>query len=757
MKKFLLTGIFFTTLSLLMLEICLTRIFSVTMWYHFAFLAVSLAVFGIGVSGQVVYLCGSVFKIENIKIYSLLCAVSFIPVLLLSLYVSLPLEVSYKSVPVLAAVYVLCALPFFLGGLCVALVFSQYHDSAAYIYFADLLGAGTGCILVVFILNTVGGPPTLLVISLLCGIGTISFANPSKKNVSLLLISGIIITSTLHYNTETQFLDVKKAKGVPQDHIIHAEWNAISRVSVFKLGAPFPGWALSETWKGGIVDNMGLDIDANAFSPIVKYADPQKECLLYDIPAVPYFIKQGDALIIGSGGGRDIVTALLTNCHVTAVEINPAIVNITNDLYGDYSGHIYDKVETHIEDGRSFIEHTDKTYDIIQMSLVDTWAASASGAYALSETYLYTVEAFTEYLTHLNPDGILAVTRWIFETPQQTLRLVSVGKEALFKTGVTNSEYHMVIVKNQRVATFLLKKSPFTEKEIRDIEDLCENLHFDIVYTPLTKNDPVFTELITTGTPEKFFKEYPLNVSPTTDDTPFFFYTVRVSDLPKLLSLNLESESFKNNVALLWLFRLIIISGVLIIGVLLVPLAFFNPLKDISVLYFAFLGLGFMFVEIPLLQEFMLIMGHPTYSLSVILFSLLVFGGIGSYFSKNIPFKKIKGVILYIMGLIVCYIILFPMFTEYLFAFTIETRILSSVVLTAFLGIAMGIPFPAGIKYLGSKNPAAVPWAWGINGAASVMGSALAVFVAINFGFSIAFLCGTIIYGLAVVITVIAR
>lgn len=757
MKKFLLIGIFFTTLSLLMLEISLTRIFSVTMWYHFAFLAVSLAVFGIGASGQVVYLFDSVFTIEKIKIYSLLCAVSCIPVLLLSLYVSLPLQLSYESIPVLAAVYIICALPFFFGGLCVALAFSQYHTSAAYIYVADLLGAGTGCILVILILNTVGGPPTLLVISLICATGTVFFANPSKKNILLLLITGIIITSTLHYNTGTQFLDVKKAKGVPQDHIIHAEWNAISRVSVFELGAPFPGWALSETWEGNIVENMGLDIDANAFSPIVKFEDPQKKCLLYDIPAVPYHIKQGDTLIIGSGGGRDIVTALLKDCNVTAVEINPAIIRITNELYGEYSGHIYDKVETHIEDGRSFIEHTDKTYDIIQMSLVDTWAASASGAYALSETYLYTVDAFTEYINHLNSDGILSVTRWIFETPQQTLRLVSVGKAALHQTGITNSEHHMVIVKNQRVATFLLKKSPFTEKEIHAIENLCKNLHFDIVYTPLTKNNPVFTELITTDTPQKFFKEYPLDISPTTDDTPFFFYTVRVSDLPELLSLNLESESFKNNVALLWLFRLILISGVLIIIVLLVPLAFFNPLKDVTVLYFAFLGLGFMFVEIPLLQKFMLVLGHPTYSLSVILFSLLIFGGIGSYFSKNIPFKKMKGVIGYIMLLLSCYIVFLPVLIEYLFSFSIGIRVIASVALTACLGIAMGMPFPAGITYLGSKNPAAVPWAWGINGAASVLGSALAVFVAINFGFSLAFLCGIIIYGLATVITVIVR
>jgi hypothetical protein len=432
------------------------------------------------------------------------------------------------------------------------------------------------------------------------------------------------------------------------------------------------------------------------------------------------------------------------------VEINPTVVAVTNDMYGEYSGHIYDSVELHIEDGRSFIEHSSEKYDIIQMSLVDTWAASASGAYALSETYLYTAEAFTEYLEHLEDDGILSVTRWIFETPQQTLRLVSLGREALERSGVYNAAAHIIILRNGPAATFLLKKTPFTEEEIQSMEDICNYLQFEIVYTPKTRNNPIFAQLITTDNPEKFFEAYALNVSPTTDDKPFFFYTVTLSDLPDLVSLNLESESFKNNIALLWLFRLIIISFLLVVLFFVLPPLVYAKRASVTAMgYFAFLGVGFMFVEIPLLQKFMLFLGHPTYSLSVVLFSLLVSGGIGSYVTNYLSLKKVQIVMGYLMGVILLYVVIFPAISHEMFSLTIFKRIVISIFMTSLLGIAMGMPFPSGIQALGRTLPSSIPWAWAINGAASVLGSALAVFVGINLGFSYAFICGVVFYGAA--------
>jgi hypothetical protein len=670
-------------------------------------------------------------------------------VFLLSLYVSLPLDISYESLPLLLITYLGCSLPFFFGGLCISLVLLHRSEHVSVIYFSDLVGSGVGCVLVIFVLNAAGGPPSVLVAALCALVGT-GFFSPTKKAVLAVGVGSLLLMSILLYDQQRDIFDIRMAKGFSQKHITTSEWNSLSRVAVFDLGAPFYGWAQSETWTGDVVDNKGIDIDANAFSPIVKFADEQKLSLLYDVTAVPFHIKTGHILIIGSGGGRDIVTALLFDNTVTAVEINPLIVELVNTEYGDYSGHIYDQVHYSIGEGRSFLEHSSDRYDVIQMSLVDTWAASASGAYALSESYLYTVEAFSAYLTHLTDDGMLSISRWIFDTPQQTLRLVSLAREALHREGIDNAASHIVVVRNGRVATFLLKRTPFTQDEISRVENLCKDMHFEIVYTAYHHNDPVFTELITTDDPETFFNEYPLNVSPPTDDIPFFFYTIKVSDLPQLLSLNLESESLKNNLALLWLSRLIIISCIVVLLFFLIPTGFYTrTLLDRKLLvYFTVLGIGFMCVEIPLMQKFMLILGHPTYAVSVVLFSLLVSGGIGSYLTQRL-WKKVGLAILYLMVMIVVCTAGFSVLADYFLKGSFMVRVASAVAVTSGLGIAMGMPFPAGIKVADSVSHAAIPWVWSINGAASVLGSALAVFVGINFGFSVALLSGAACYALA--------
>jgi hypothetical protein len=753
MKKSWYIGIFFTTMSLLMLEISLTRIFSVTMWYHFAFLAVSLAVFGMGTGGLAVYLFPSRVNIKNLQYYSFLCGLSFVVVLILSMYVSLPLDMSYTWLPVLLLTYTTCSLPFFFGGMTLSLLLLHESKKVSSLYFSDLLGSGTGCFIVISILNTAGGPPSLLIIALCALTGTFFFGYHKKKFVGGVLLVAVLFGGALLYNGYNEFLDIKMAKGFSQHHITTSEWNCMSRVAVFELGAPFYGWALSETWTGDVVNNLGMDIDANAFSPIVNYKDPLKESLLYDVTAVPFHIKTGDVLIIGSGGGRDVVTAQLFPNTVTAVEINPLIVDLVTTAYGDYSGHLYDQVPVYVQEGRNYLEHSQNTYDIIQMALVDTWAASASGAYALSETYLYTVEAFSEYREHLDKEGILSISRWIFDTPQQTLRLVSLGKEALKREGIDDASSYMVIVRNKRVATFLMKKTPFTRKEIEKIAALCDKMQFEILYSIYHQNDPVFTELITTDDPDTFFAQYPLHVEPSTDDHPFFFYTVKGSDLPQLLSLDLESESLKNNVALLWLFRLIIISCVLVFLFLLIPPVFFakKSLDRKLMGYFALLGLGFMFVEIPLMQKFMLILGHPVYALSVVLFSLLCSGGIGSYLTNKLSKKGVAVFMVYLIILVFVYTAGFSVLTETFLGSSFTVRVVVSVLLTSALGVAMGMPFPAGIKIADSVSHAAIPWVWGINGATSVLGSALSVFVGINVGFSAALVAGAVFYGLALV------
>jgi hypothetical protein len=748
MEKSRYAGIFFTTLSLLMLEITLTRIFSVTMWYHFAFLAVSLAVFGIGTGGLAVHLFPHRFSLQYLHVYSFLCSLSIILVLIPSLFVSIPLDPSHESLHLFMIIYIFCSLPFFFGGLCLASLLLYHSESVSLIYFSDLSGSGMGCLLIIPILNTVGGPPTLLMVALFSFLGTAVFSLPHKKFLSLTMLCLLCVGGSVSYPPIGDQLDIRTAKGFSQSHISVSEWNTLSRVAVFELGAPFPGWSMSSTWTGEVVDNLGMDIDANAFSPIVSYADTRKESLLYDITAVPYHLHPQRVLIIGTGGGRDIVTAQFFTSDITAVEINPLIVSLVNDRYGAYSGHIYDQVDLHIVEGRGFLEHTRGQYDLIQMALVDTWAASASGAYALSEAYLYTVEAFSTCLSRLDDQGVLSVSRWIFDTPQQTLRLVSLAREALHLTGIDTPSDHIIVVRNGRVATFLLKKTPFSTREIQTVEELCTFMNFEIVYTPEHHRDPLFTRLITTDDPVLFYQSYPLDVSPTTDDNPFFFYTIKSSEISSLISMDLESESFKNNVSLLWLGRLLLISFILVLFFfLVVPAIVVKKFVNKSMLaYFALLGLGFMCVEIPLMQKFTLYLGHPTYAVSVVLFSLLISGGAGSFLTRRhtIDIRVVSG---YIIVMLCLYTIVFWGGTVDLFQYSWGERMVLAVGMTCALGIAMGMLFPLGILSVSRHHQESIPWMWAINGATSVLGSVIALLVAIHTGFTSAILLGAVSYG----------
>jgi hypothetical protein len=747
MEKSRYAGIFFTTLSLLMLEITLTRIFSVTMWYHFAFLAVSLAVFGMGTGGLAVHLFPHRFPLHYLHVYSFLCSLSVLLVLLPSLWVSIPLDPSYESLHLFFIIYAFCTLPFFFGGVCLASILRHHPTSVGLIYFSDLSGSGMGCLLIIPVLNMIGGPSTLLLVSLFSFMGTVAFTLSHKRFLSLTVICLLCVGGSISYPPLEDQLDIRTAKGFSQSHINTSEWNALSRVAVFELGAPFPGWSLSSAWEGEVVDNLGMDIDANAFSPIVSYADSRKDSLLYDITAVPYYLHPHHVLIIGTGGGRDIVTAQFFTSDITAVEINPLIISLVNDRYGAYSGHIYDQVDLHIAEGRGFLEETPEQYDLIQMALVDTWAASASGAYALSEAYLYTVEAFSTCLSRLHDQGVLSVSRWIFDTPQQTLRLVSLGREALHEMGIDRASHHIIVVRNGRVATFLLKKTPFADSEIQTIEELCTAMNFEIVYTPLNHKDPLFSQLITTEDPSAFYRSYPLDVSPTTDDNPFFFYTVKPSQISQLISMDLESESFKNNVSLLWLIRLLIISLILVVVFfLLIPAQLLKKSINKAMLaYFALLGLGFMCVEIPLMQKFTLYLGHPTYAISVVLFSLLISGGIGSFLTRKltIDIRLVGG---YIMGMLCIYAFIFQVGFIDLFEYSWAGRMVLAVGMTCALGLAMGMPFPLGILSV-SHDRESIPWMWAINGATSVLGSVLALLVAIHAGFTDAVFLGVLCYG----------
>jgi len=484
------------------------------------------------------------------------------------------------------------------------------------------------------------------------------------------------------------------------------------------------------------------------------------------------------ALVIGTGGGRDLLSALVFGAtSVDGVEINPIIVNdVMRERFREYSGGVYDRPNVHVavEDGRSFVRRSPDRYDIIQASLVDTWAATAAGAYTLTENTLYTVEAFNDYLDHLNDDGMLTITRWVADG----LRLVSLAQEACAARGWSAAE-RLAIVRQDRVATFLLKKSPFTAAETARLRSVAGELGFDVLYAPdaigadaaggAAASDAQFTvpaadvvvdgastgdyaRLILAADREQFYDGYRSDIRPTTDDRPFFFHTTKLEHQFEVAFG--KSMLFGNGLSAL--LTLLGISAALVALFVIGPLLLTSRGTAASggslawLAYFGALGAGFMLIEVSVLQRFVLLLGHPVYSLTVTLFSVLLGTGIGSIASRYVDPAKLQRTtqlaILGVVGVAILGVVALPSIIRTAITAGHEARIALTVLMILPAGILMGIPLPAGVRLMSARHAALVPWAWGMNGALSVIGATLAVFVAMNWGFSVTLLAGAAVY-----------
>jgi hypothetical protein len=499
-------------------------------------------------------------------------------------------------------------------------------------------------------------------------------------------------------------------------------------------------------------------------------------------PALANVLRpHGEYAIIGPGGGVDVLRAVANGSpSVTGIEINPIIANtIMRGRYADYSYHLYERpnVHIHVTDGRSFVRNAPQQYDVVQMTLVDTWASTAAGAFALSENNLYTVEAFEEYFAHLKPDGIIAITRWEFQKPREALRVVSVAMEALHRLGVQNPAKNFIVISEGAldedgipVAVFA-KKSAFTAEEEAAVQShLAGHPVLLALHLPSAPQNNPFSALIASNDPQTFAHSYAYNVAPVTDNAPFFFFTLKLKHL-------LHSEGYekgidwKVNLGVVVLGMVLIISLVAVCGFLLVPLA----LKTggarhhaTSLLYFVAVGLGYILVEIAFIQRFVLFLGHPTYALTVVVFLLLLSSGAGSLASRKWLSNKSSPALplLLIIAAIVLYVFVLPSLLSSLVGLPVLTKLVMSGALLIPLGFAMGMPFPTGLRALASfpapefptkagtdAQQSSVEWAWAMNAASSVLGSVLAMVIAIQFGLSVTLACGAVAYLLAFVLT----
>ncbi len=757
-------GIFLLTLSVLVLELGLTRLFSATMYYHFAFMAISLALFGSGASGVFIYIIQNKLDKEKTGRWLSLSAMLFSVSVLFALYVifdnSLTFETGFENYLRLSKIYAATSLAFFLAGCAVTLAIMRLAEDISRLYLFDLAGAALGCLLLIPVLNFIGAINTVIGVSVVGAISAILFSRSTKGHhitfaISVLL--AIALAGFAVYNTYTKTIDIRKSKGFEETQVLFSKWNSFSRITV----------------EGDLEKHIEIKIDADAATGIV-YDGPNTERHQNEkggIHSLAYHLKpNANVAIIGPGGGYDVATALVFGArHITAVEINPIIAQdvMSSEPFKTYNGGIYQhpKVQLEVDEGRSFIRRSSDRYDVLQATMVDTWAATAAGAFSLTENNLYTVEAFKDYAKHLTDDGVLTMTRWYFEPPDQLLRLLSLTRVMMQDLNINNPERHVMLVRyvsgnsDRTPATFLFKKSEFTDAEVKTIETICAANSMVLLYTPLTQPDNVFTRMMQAADPATVWNAFETNVQPTHDNNPFFFNSLRPSNLGRALSG--AGEWQKTNLGTFVLFVLFGITTVLVLLFILVPLLLVRKRASANnrqgrmsfLFYFACLGAGFIIVEVAMIQKFILFLGHPVYSLAVILFSLLTFSALGSYLSGRFAQANLKAtlvkLILALVVLVVVYILILPPIFYGLVWLPHPARIIIAVVLMAPLAIIMGMPMPIGIKLLAKHSPEIIPWAWGVNGATSVMGSVAALVIAILTGFNQALIVGAGIYLLA--------
>ncbi|WP_020676009.1 hypothetical protein [Geopsychrobacter electrodiphilus] len=778
-------GIFILCMSTLMYELLLTRIFSVLMWYHFASMAISLALFGLGAAALFVYLRPDWFSAGRLwqpGFFALAAGLSTLLLFGVFLWFRADPQFGFRILSffhqpfyqpfqqgnvrqsfelsqllLLALLYLATALPFFFSGLVVTLLFGHYHQHLGRLYFFDLLGAGSGCLLIILILNLVGGITGLLVVGICFILGAFLLSSPQGSMRRFLPIFALLLLALAVGNQVGRFADIHFVRGRYEPNLLWRSWNSFSRVAVYPAQAEEMGraWGLSRNYRGPVPDQLGMVVDDTGYTTMYRWKG--EETLRFfrqNVINLAYLLRpDAESLIIGPGGGKDVLTALANGARrIVPVEINPLIVEAVNERFADFTGALYRRpgIELQIAEGRSYIRRTTDRFDIIQASAVFGRMPPAAGAFTLSENNLYTLEAFQDYWDHLKPHGVLTISRFIFE--RETLRLVSLGLELLKREGITNPAEHIAVIKERGLANFMLKKSPFSKDELQNLRDIARKQDYDIVYLPgEEKGDKTFKALISSNGSDKFYQDFPFDITPTDDNRPFFYYMLKPASFMNLFSFP-ERSPFEDR-AILVLRNLLLVTASLVGLVFGLPLLLNRKKGGTGVValrrasYFSCLGLGFMMIEIGLLRRFILFLGQPIYSLAVILFSLLIFSGIGSRLSASKSGDRtfLRRILLALVLLIPIYCYLLPGVLSSMVGLSLLMRCLIAILLLVPLALLLGMPLPLGMALL-HHDGSAVPWSWGINGAASVLGTILAVIVAMNFGFNVTILMGAGFY-----------
>jgi hypothetical protein len=754
-----LLGISLVCFANLLLEVVLTRMFSAMMYYHFTFLAISLALLGLGASGVYVYIHSDRFSGLAVEPELARYARRFAwaTVLALAYVVANPVAetteragdvtLSHYVVLRLVLLILVTVLPFFYAGMVVSLGIATYRRSVNRVYAFDLFGAACAAVLAGLLLRALGGPSVVVLVSVAASLAAALFAGSGRARLLPFLASALLLVASA---TTSLFAlpPIKAEAGQP----LFEAWNAFSRVTVVPL-------------RSGALE---IQMDAAAATRVSSLESvPPREGTVSALGLVLYEGAAPEVLVIGPGGGLDVAHALQAGARrVTAVDINPLITRtVMSERFKAESGSLYQdpRVDLVTGEGRSFVRRSRARYDLIQATLIDTWAATSAGAFALTENNLYTLEAFDDYFDHLTPRGVLAFCRYYRGDPE-TARLIVLATAALERRGVPagRGRGHLYVAFKRGLAITLAKDTAFTQGELDRLDGASQAGGFTVVLSPRTSGQSDLERLVDGGAGGEAVRSYPLDISPPTDDRPFFFYFGRARDRVDLGG-RLSAARLRNPA--LWVLTAVALTvTVLVVVFVFVPLGMYRMSTlhargreahfrhGLGLAYFALIGLAFMVVEIGLMQKLVLFLGHPTYAFITVVSAMLVGGSTGALAAEKWAGGDPGRLVLRAGAALAVVVVVVAFASDALrsaIVWPIAARIATAFLAAFALGVMMGVMLPTGVRILSIRDAPLVPWAWGVNGGMSVIATVAATVAAIHFGFTPTLVGGAVLYALA--------
>ena len=776
MSSFLL-GLFLLCASTLMYEVVLTRLMSVTSWYYLAFVSLSMAMFGMTAGALFIQLRPEWFAEGQIRRRLAQSAVGAAIALPLSLVtmLSIPVDISLALQTVFSFIIfsVVISVPFFFSGVAVCISLTRSPYPMGRVYFTDLAGAAFGCLASVILLNVIDAPSAIFVIAALLFVSAAAYGTHAEESLlrkrSLYAAVAMVVFAVANASTVHGIQPIWSKGSIDRRTGILAEqWNSISKVraTLPTIGMPMMHGP-SPKMPVASVEEIALNIDNDAGTAITRFDGDLKRLdhLRYDVTSVGAQLRSGGTgAVIGVGGGRDVLNCAAQGFkRIVGIEVNSAIVNLASKRFESFSG--FSKIpgfELHNDEGRSYLTRSGERFDLIQASLVDTWAATSAGAMTLSENALYTVDGWQVFYKHLKPGGVITFSRWFEGTERaQTFRLYSVARAMLLSEGVANPEAHLVLISSGRVATLLASNQPFSQADMDKLKSIVSEMAFTTIVMP---GEPVKVPELQRIIAARNLDELAalregsvVDYSPTFDSSPFFFNAVHIKNIPELAKQGGHGSNLR---AILFLLAFMFAALVLVLVTIILPAKILNARTDGApkplygaVAYFVSIGLGFMLVEMSMMQQLSIFLGHPIYSMVVVLGGLILSAGAGSFVSDKWSLKSSwqsrVPAIAAAFSVIVYYFVVLPV----IHAFTADLlwqRALLSLCLVAPCGFIFGFCFPVGMRWLTTLSQERnLPWMWALNGAAGTLGSFIAILISMELSIGFCVLAGAGCYLLA--------